>query len=106
PFTLKFTALDGRAIELMALRGKVVLLDFWATWCTPCIAELPKLKEVYARYHDRGFELIGISLDRAEDRQKLVDFIARENLSWPQHFDGKLWQNEVARQYAINAAPT
>lgn len=106
PFELKFIALDGRAVDLAKWRGKVVLIDFWATWCAPCVAELPNLKNVYAQFHDQGFEVVGVSLDLATDKQKLLSFIAHREVPWPQHFDGKVWQNEIARQYAINALPT
>jgi thiol-disulfide isomerase/thioredoxin len=102
---LSFTALDGRAVDLAKLRGKVVLIDFWATWCVPCIAELPNVKQAYAAYHDRGFEVIGIALDRQADRQKLIDFVAKHELPWPQYFDGKYWQTEPAVKYAVKAIP-
>lgn len=106
PFEFAFTALDGRAVDLRRLRGKIVLIDFWATWCVPCIQQLPELKRLYAKYHEQGLEIIGISLDRADDKQKLVDFVAQQGLAWPQHYDGKVWQNEIAARYAVHAAPT
>ena len=106
PFEFEFTALDGRAVDLRKLRGRVVLIDFWATWCTPCLQQLPKLKRLYAAYHEKGFEIIGISLDRPEDKHKLTHLIAKEGLPWPQHFDGKVWQNEFAARYAVHSAPT
>ena len=105
PLDIAFTAVDGRAVDLKALRGKVVLIDFWATWCGPCIGELPNVKKVYAAYHDRGFEIVGISLDREADRQKLIDFTAKENMPWPQHFDGKYWKNEISTRFAIDSIP-
>ncbi len=105
PLDIAFTAVDGRAVDLRNLRGKVVLIDFWATWCGPCIAELPNIKKVYAAYHDKGFEIVGISLDRESDRQRLIDFTAKENMPWPQHYDGKYWKNEISTRYAIDAIP-
>ncbi|MFO1447248.1 MAG: TlpA disulfide reductase family protein [Opitutaceae bacterium] len=102
---LKFTALDGREVDFEKLRGKVVLVDFWATWCGPCIAELPNIKNVYAKYHDQGFEIVGVSLDLDRDRQKLVDFCRDQNLPWPQHFDGGGWKNEFAVRFAVSAVP-
>jgi len=105
PLDLAFTAVDGREVDLAKLRGKVVLIDFWATWCGPCIAEIPNVKRVYAEYHERGFEIIGVSLDRTQDRQKLLDFVTRQNMPWPQHFDGKGGRNELAVRFAVTSIP-
>ena len=121
PLELAFTAVDGRPVDLKNLRGKVVLIDFWATWCGPCIAELPNVKRVYADYHDKGFEVIGISLENgkllpgdtpeqtaaklAAAKQVLTDFTAKEKMPWPQHFDGKFWKNELAVQFSIGSIP-
>ncbi|MDB6126162.1 MAG: alkyl hydroperoxide reductase/Thiol specific antioxidant/Mal allergen, partial [Verrucomicrobia bacterium] len=66
PLELQFVAADGREVDLAKLRGQVVLIDFWATWCGPCIAELPNVKRVYAAYHDRGFAVVGIALENAK----------------------------------------
>ncbi|MDB6113246.1 MAG: hypothetical protein JWQ62_191 [Lacunisphaera sp.] len=121
PLELQFTAADGRAVDLEKLRGKVVLMDFWATWCGPCIAELPNVKKVYAAYHDRGFEVIGIALEngrltpkdtpaqtaaRLEAAKKvLADFTAANGMPWPQYFDGKFWKNDISTKYAISSIP-
>ncbi len=106
PLELKFTALDGREVEFAQLRGKVILLDFWATWCGPCKAELPNVKAVYDQYHARGFEVIAVSLDRKSDRQKLEAFVREHQLPWPQHFvlaaDGR---NVLAEQLGITTIP-
>jgi thiol-disulfide isomerase/thioredoxin len=101
---IHFTALDGRGVDLAKLKGKVVLLDFWATWCGPCVAGMPELREVYKKFHDQGFEVVAISLDT--DRAALERFVKEKDLPWPQYFDGKAWDNAIAAKYAIHAVPT
>lgn len=104
PVEIDFTALDGRKVDLAKLRGKVVLVDFWATDCGPCVAEMPEMKAVYDKFHDKGFEIIGISLDSKE--VTLRRFIRDKNLPWPQHFDGNGWENRFAQQFGIFSIPT
>lgn len=104
PVDIKFTALNGRQVDLSQMKGKVVLIDFWATWCGPCVGEIPHVKEAYDKYHSKGFEVVGISFD--EDRERLESFIQERNLAWPQYFDGKGWQNKFGVQYAIEEIPT
>lgn len=121
PLEMTFTAVDGRKVDLKDYRGKVVLIDFWATWCGPCIAELPNIKKVYADYHAKGFEIVGISLENAKlsptdtpeqvaaklaaAKKVLGDFTAKEEMPWPQFFDGTHWKNPYAKQYAITGIP-
>lgn len=101
---LSFTALDGREVDLAKMRGKVVLIDFWATWCPPCVEEAPALVETYEKFKDRGFEIVGISLD--VDKKALEKFVADYGMTWPQAFDGKRWDGELAKRFNIEAVPT
>ncbi len=80
PFELTGQTLDGKPFDLAQWKGKVVLVDFWATWCAPCIEEFPNIQENYAKYHDQGFEVVGISLD--EERQDVVSFLEQKKLPW------------------------
>lgn len=97
--------LEGKPLSIAHYKGKgkVVLLDFWATWCGPCVAELPNVLETYKKHHGQGFEVIGISLD--QDREKLTSFIRQKGMEWPQFFDGKGWENELAQKYGIRSIP-
>jgi peroxiredoxin len=101
PFAAKAT--DGKEINLEDYKGKVVLIDFWASWCQPCKREMPNVKRVYAEFHDKGFEIIGISLDNNESAFR--GYVTSQNLIWPQVFDGRGWQSEIGRIYAVNSIP-
>lgn len=103
PLDLKFTAVDGREVDVSKLQGKVVLIDFWATWCGPCVAELPNVIKAYKELHPKGFEIVGISLD--SDKAELEAFVKEKGMEWPQYFDGKGWQNEISSRYGINSIP-
>jgi thiol-disulfide isomerase/thioredoxin len=101
---LQFKAVDGNDINIKNLRGKYVLIDFWATWCGPCKSEIPGLVELYNQYHNKGFEIIGISLD--SDIMVLKEFLASSRVTWPQYFDGKGWSNEVSSRFGIHSIPS
>jgi peroxiredoxin len=104
PVDIRFTALDGRDVDLARLKGKVVLVEFWSTTCGPCIAEMPAVKTAYDKFHERGFEVVAISLDASE--AALRRFIKEKELPWPQHFDGKGWENQFAVKFGVFAIPT
>ena len=100
-FDVKST--KGERLTPSAYRGKVLLIDFWATWCGPCIAEMPNVKSVYTKYHGKGFEIVGISLDQSRD--KLDRYVTSQGIEWPQYFDGKYWNNDIAVSYGIRSIP-
>jgi thiol-disulfide isomerase/thioredoxin len=104
PVPIKFTAVDGRSVDLQKLRGKVVLIDFWATWCGPCVHEVPNVVASYAKLHPKGFEIVGISFDK--DKDALVKFVGQQKMTWPQYFDGKQWENDYGKQFGIQSIPS
>jgi thiol-disulfide isomerase/thioredoxin len=104
PLELKFTATDGTEVDTTKLRGKVVLLDFWASWCGPCMAEAPHVVATYNKLRERGFEIIGISLD--QDKAAMESALKSAGMTWPQHFDGKAWQTDIAQRFGVRAIPS
>jgi len=103
PVDLQFTAVDGSPVDLRALRGNIVLVDFWASWCPDCIREMPAVRRIYQKYKEKGFAIVGISLDK--DAQALSSFVAKKLIPWPQYFDGRGWGNEFATKYGVRAIP-
>jgi peroxiredoxin len=104
PFSVK--DMDGNAIDFPSTyKGKVVLLDFWATWCNPCMAEVPNVVKTYNELHGRGFEILGISLDQANAVQKIKDVTSKNGMTWPQVYDGNYWQAEIAQLYVVDSIP-
>jgi thiol-disulfide isomerase/thioredoxin len=104
PIHLEFTAVDGRKVDLQKLKGKVVMVNFWASWCGPCLADLPELKAAYDKHHAQGLEVIGISLD--EDRAEMEAVLKKYGITWPQYFDGKGWQTVISLRFGIKGANT
>jgi len=99
--------IDGKAVKFpQDYKGKLVMLDFWATWCGPCIHELPGLIKVHEEFHAKGFEVLGISLDSADDVATLPGFIKSKGMSWPQICDGQGWQCAIARSYGVRGIPS
>ena len=103
PLPVKFKAVDGRDVDVQKMKGKVVLIDFWATWCGPCVQELPNVLAAYEKLHPKGFEIVGISFDQS--KESLTKFTADKKMAWVQYFDGKGWQNEIGKLYGINSIP-
>ena len=107
PMEISGTLLNGKPFDQKTLAGKVVLVDFWATWCGPCVAEIPNVLEQYEKYHKDGFEVVGISLD--QERESLEKFVAEQKLPWPILFEepkGDGWQHPLATFYGISGIPT
>ena len=97
---------DGKQVNFPEdYKGKVVLLDFWATWCPPCRAEIPNVVQAYQKYHAQGFDVLGVSLDRGNSGPQLAKFTQDNKMPWPQVYDGKYWQAEVAVKFGINSIP-
>lgn len=96
---------DGKTVQLSdyAGKGKYVLLDFWASWCSPCIKEMPELVKVYNKYHNKNFEIVGISLD--ENKEAWLKAIVRLDMKWPQLSDLKGWENQAAQIYGVTSIP-
>ena len=100
-----FTTSDiyGNRVTLSDYMGKVVMLDFWATWCPPCAEEAPELKKAYQKYHDEGFEIISVSLDR--DLNDLRAFLDEHDIEWTQIYTGQGWNTPIAVRYSVSSLP-
>lgn len=94
---------EGKPVSLKSLRGKVVLIDFWASWCRPCRMENPNVVKAYNKYHGKGFDIIGVSLDKT--KEAWVNAIKQDGLTWNQVSDLQFWNNAAAQQYGVSAIP-
>jgi thiol-disulfide isomerase/thioredoxin len=107
PIEIGDADLDGRKVSPADYRGKVLMIDFWATWCAPCRAELPGLVKAYGEYHPRGFEVVSISLDRADKLSKAAyrDSVAALGMTWRHIYDEKGWDTELVKRFFIGSIP-
>ncbi|MBX7133080.1 MAG: TlpA family protein disulfide reductase [Fimbriimonadaceae bacterium] len=110
PVELKFVdAMSGKEWDMAAHRGKVVLIDFWATWCGPCRETIPELKELYSEYHSKGFEIVGVSLDDSEAKgglKKLREFVQKSKMPWPQYHQGDAFDGKFSSEWGVMSIPT
>ena len=95
--------INGATLSVAAYRGKVTLIDFWATWCGPCMREMPNVLSTYKQYHASGFEIIGVSLDT--QRASVLNLMSSSGMTWAQYFDGQGWKNKLAEKYGVESIP-
>lgn len=99
----KVKGTDGKELSLRNLRGKVVLLDFWASWCGPCRVEMPAVKRVWQKYGGDKFVIVGINMDRT--KEAFESYVKSEGLTWPQYYDGQVWNNKITQLYGVKGIP-
>jgi peroxiredoxin len=104
--SFKAKLMDGKTVNFPDdYKGKLVLLDFWATWCPPCREELPGLVKAHQKHRPAGLEVLGISLDRPNAESKIRSMMASNKMTYPQVYDGKYWEAAVAVQYEVHSIP-
>lgn len=102
-----FTAPDpqGKQITLSEIKGKVTIVDFWASWCKPCRIENPNLVKLYDKYHSKGLEIISVSLERGNQKAFWIEAIKKDQLNWYNVSNLKFWQDPIAQAYSVNSIP-
>lgn len=94
---------DDKELALSSFKGKIVLVDFWASWCGPCRKEMPNVVKAYTKFKDKGFEIYGVSLD--QDKSRWIEAIQKDGITWPQVSDLKYWDSYAAKLYAVEGIP-
>jgi thiol-disulfide isomerase/thioredoxin len=108
PIPIDAVDIDGQPVSLVDYRGKVLLVDFWATWCAPCRAELPQILKAYETHYNQGFEILSISLDYA-DKTSVDEYrawISEKGMNWRHIYDGEAWDTPLAKAYLVTPIPS
>ncbi|WP_397363071.1 peroxiredoxin family protein [Olleya sp. R77988] len=96
---------EGTDLALADIKGEVIILDFWASWCEPCRRENPNVVKMYNKYHDKGLEIVGISLDKAGQKQRWTNAIQKDKLTWKHLSNLKGWSEPIAQTYGVRSIP-
>ena len=109
PFVLAFVdAISEKTVSVEQFKGRVIVISFWATWSARCRREMPGMKQLYAQYHDKGVEFIGVSLDDPPDKgglQKLREYVKKNEIGWPQYYQGNRFESDFSVSWGVNSIP-